>query len=106
MLFLSAKIKININYQVEESKIKDTFTKFNDESKLIKNGFTPKIQLAIQSTFGQFPALKIVQERLKFNDQLKNNLQLIVNDIGVNIISVELEDIEFLPENCCNLIQK
>jgi regulator of protease activity HflC (stomatin/prohibitin superfamily) len=91
-------LKLSVTYQVAPSDVAKIYNEYGSLDSAIDRIVTPRVYEQVKNTFGQYTAQRAVQERGKLNTDLTVNLQKVMVDTGINIISVQLENIDYTDE--------
>ena len=91
-----AKIGLSLNYSLNPANVGDIYTKYSTdyESRVI----IPQIMAKLKDVFGQYNAVEIIRAREKIALKIAEDLQKQFMDTGIQIESVQVENIDFSRE--------
>lgn len=89
-------IKITINYNVYKEKAKDLFSKVGDDYKNII--LLPAIEEATKSEFSQYSSNELATKREEVSTKIKDKLNEKLNEQGIEISSVSINNFDFSAE--------
>jgi len=87
-----ADISVTVNYDTEESKITDIYTKYGND--FISKVFAQNVQEAVKSASAKFTATELITKRDDFKIAVKENLQEKMPDI-INITGVAITNVDY-----------
>ena len=91
----AANLSASVNWRVDPSKIDIIYRSYKDEEGLRTRSIDRIIQSQIENTFGQYTAVRVVQERAKFSSDVKNGVTNALEEYPIIIESVQIENIDF-----------
>lgn len=87
-----AEISVTVNYDTEESKIMEIYTKYGND--FVSKVFAQNVQEAIKSASAKFTATELITKRDDFKIAVKESLQEKMPNI-INITSVAITDVNY-----------
>lgn len=92
----AADVKLSVNFQLNPSDVKKVYVTYgyDYESRII----IPQIQTQCKDAFGTFTAINIVRSRDSVANKIYDNLQHSLSQYGIDITSVQIENIDFSDE--------
>lgn len=92
----AADVKLSVNFQLNPSDVKKVYVTYgyDYESRII----IPQIQTQCKDAFGTFTAINIVRSRDNVANKIYDNLQHSLAQYGIDITSVQIENIDFSDE--------
>ena len=92
-----AEIRVSINYQIAPDQVENVYRQFGTLQGAVDRVISPKVYQNVKNVFGQYTAQKAIQERSKLNADILNAIQNSIQGSGVQITSVQVENIDFSP---------
>ena len=89
-------IKITINYNVNKEKVKDLFSKVGNAYKDVI--LLPAIEEATKSEFSQYSANELATKREEVSTKIKDKLNEKLNEQGLEISSISINNFDFSEE--------
>ncbi|MDR2744427.1 MAG: hypothetical protein LBB66_04435 [Desulfovibrio sp.] len=92
----TAVVIVSMNYSLNPGKVADIYTRLgvNYKDRVI----VPQIMAKSKDVFGQYNAVEIVQSRERVTEKIADELQAQFEDTGIQIESVQIENIDFSDE--------
>lgn len=87
-----ADVSVTINYDTEESKIAEIYTKYGND--FISKVFAQNVQEAVKSASAKFTATELITKRDDFKAAVKDSLQAKMPDI-INITGVAITNVDY-----------
>lgn len=87
-----ADVSVTINYDTEESKITEIYTKYGND--FISKVFSQNVQEAVKSASAKFTATELITKRDDFKSAIKESLQEKMPDI-INITGVAVTNVDY-----------
>lgn len=91
----TADLRISVNYQVSPDQVETIYRSYGSLEGAVERVIQPKIFENVKNVFGQYSAQRAIQERGKLNADILIALQNAVKGTGLQIISVQVENIDF-----------
>lgn len=97
-------VKVSINYQLDEDSAVNIYRKVGENYGLVI--LEPAIQEAVKGTISQFNAEEMVNKRNEVSTAIQETLKTKVNEYGLNILSVSLNNFDFSAEYNASIERK
>lgn len=91
----TAEMIISINYQINPTDVENIYRLYGSADSAVSRVLTPRVYEEFKNVFGQYTAQRAIQERGKMNDELTRSLQEAVKGSGLQITSVQVENIDY-----------
>jgi len=91
----TAELRISVNYQISPDQVENIYKNYGTLQGAIDRVIQPKIYENVKNVFGQYTAQRAIQERGKLNADILISLQNAVKNSGIQITSVQVENIDF-----------
>lgn len=94
----TAGIRVSVNYSIPVDKVGEVYSRFGGHEGLVNTALNTNVFNSVKEAFGQFTALKAVQDRNGLGLSILNNLKEVTAEYPINIKSVQIENIDFSDE--------
>lgn len=94
----TAEIRISVNYSIPPGGVTEVYSRFGGEEGLVSTVLNPNVYNSTKETFGQFTALRAVQDRNGLGVKILEDLQKITAGYPIEVKSVQIENIDFSTE--------
>ena len=91
----TADLRLSVNFQITPDQVETIYRSYGTLQGAVDRVITPKVYENVKNVFGQYTAQKAIQERGKLNADMLNALQKSVQGTGIQITSVQIENIDF-----------
>lgn len=92
---LITSYRISITYTYPSDKIEDVYKFFGTEDSILSTVVYPHVQQISKNIFGRYTAETIVHNRTDLENDISNELSAGLKKYPINIVSIQLEDINF-----------
>lgn len=94
-----AKLDVSVTFEPRIDRIKELYNKYKTIDYAFSELIKPYIPTHVKIVFGRYTSTKAIQERGKLNSDVKDALMYALGSDSVfNIISVNIEDVDFSKE--------
>lgn len=90
-----ANMRVSVNFSATD--VEKIYSEYGSLDAAAQRIIYPKIYQQVKIVFGKFSAQRAIQERDKFNAEVLAAVQQSTNGSGLQVISVQIEDITFSP---------
>lgn len=90
-----AELKLSVNFQISPEQVERIYKEFGSLDGAVSRVIQPRSFEAVKNVFGQYSAQRAIQERGKLNSDILLALQNSVKSTGIQITSVQVENIDF-----------
>lgn len=94
----TASIRVSVNYSIPPGQVSEVYARFGSEEGLVATVLNPNVYNSTKETFGQFTALRAVQDRNGLGLKILENLQAATKSYPIEVKSVQLENLDFSKE--------
>ena len=91
----TADLRLSVNFQITPDQVETIYRSYGTLQGAVDRVITPKVYENVKNVFGQYTAQKAIQERGKLNADMLMALQNSVKSTGIQITSVQIENIDF-----------
>jgi regulator of protease activity HflC (stomatin/prohibitin superfamily) len=91
----TAEMKMSVNFQIAPAQVERIYKEYGSVDGVVSRVLTPRLLQQVKNIFGQYSAQRSIQERGKLSSDILSVLQSSIEDTGVQIISVQVENIDF-----------
>lgn len=91
----TAELRLSVNYQISPDQVEMVYKNYGSLQGAVDRVITPKVYEQVKNVFGQYTAQRAIQERSKMNGDILAALQNAVKGSGIQITSVQVENIDF-----------
>jgi regulator of protease activity HflC (stomatin/prohibitin superfamily) len=91
----TAELRMSVNYQISPDQVEDVYKNYGSLASAVDRVVSPRVYENVKNVFGQYSAQRAIQERGKLNADILMSLQNSVKGTGVQITSVQVENIDF-----------
>lgn len=91
----TANLGLAVNYRVDPALVAQVYTQFGDLEQAAARMITPRAVAGSKIVFGQFNAIRAVQERGLLNQEIRDRIAQSLQDTGLVIEDVLVEDVSF-----------
>lgn len=91
----TAELRMSVNYQIAPEQVESIYKNYGSIASAVDRAVTPKVYENVKNVFGQYSAQRSIQERGKLNSDILIALQNAVKGSGVQITSIQVENIDF-----------
>jgi regulator of protease activity HflC (stomatin/prohibitin superfamily) len=91
----TAELRLSVNFQISSDQVERVYKDYGTLQGAVDRVINPKVYEQVKNVFGQYSAQRAIQERGKLNTDVTIALQNAVKDSGVQVISVQVENIDF-----------
>lgn len=91
----TAELRLSVNYQISPEQVERVYKNYGSLDAAVERVIQPKVFESVKNVFGQYSAQRAIQERGKMNADILIALQNSVKDSGIQITSVQVENIDF-----------
>lgn len=91
----TAELRLSVNYQIAPEQVETVYKNFGNIDSAVERVVAPKVYEQVKNVFGQYTAQRAIQERGKLNADITMALQNAVKGTGLQITSVQVENIDF-----------
>ena len=91
----TAELRLSVNYQIAPDQVERIYKEYGTLDGAVTRVITPKVYENVKNVFGQYSAQRAIQERGKLNADILMALQNAVKGSGIQITSVQVENIDF-----------
>ena len=90
-----AELKLSVNFQIAPEHVERLYKEFGSLDGAVSRVIQPRSFETVKNVFGQYSAQRAIQERGKLNTDILIALQNSVKSSGIQITSVQVENIDF-----------
>ena len=94
----TAGIRVSVNYSIPADKVGEVYSRFGGHQGLVTTALNTNVYNSVKESFGQFTALRAVQDRNGLGLSILTNLKEVTAEYPINIKSVQIENIDFSDE--------
>jgi regulator of protease activity HflC (stomatin/prohibitin superfamily) len=87
-------VKVSLRALPDATSVRELYTRYRDLEGFESNVLVPRTQEAVKTVFGQFDAVRAIQERAKLNTEVDEAVRKLVSG-PVSIEGVQIQDISF-----------
>ncbi len=98
------KIKVAINFQIDEKKAVDLYRRVGNSYK--ETVLDPAIQESIKGVMSKYTAEELIVNRNEVSDDMQSTLAERTSNYGINIISVSIKNFDFSAEYNASIEKK
>ena len=91
----TAELRMSINYQILPDQVERVYKEYGSLQGAVDRVINPRVFESMKNVFGQYSAQRAIQERGKLNSDILIALQNSVKSSGIQILSVQVENIDF-----------
>ena len=91
----TAELRMSINYQIMPDQVERVYKEYGSLQGAVDRVVNPRVYESMKNVFGQYSAQRAIQERGKLNSDILLALQNSVKSSGIQILSVQVENIDF-----------
>jgi regulator of protease activity HflC (stomatin/prohibitin superfamily) len=91
----TAELRMSINYQILPDQVERVYKEYGSLQGVVDRVINPRVFESMKNVFGQYSAQRAIQERGKLNSDILIALQNSVKSSGIQILSVQVENIDF-----------
>ena len=91
----TAELRMSINYQIMPDQVEIVYKEYGSLQGAVDRVVNPRVYESMKNVFGQYSAQRAIQERGKLNSDILLALQNSVKSSGIQILSVQVENIDF-----------
>jgi regulator of protease activity HflC (stomatin/prohibitin superfamily) len=91
----TAELRMSINYQIMPDQVERVYKEYGSLQGAVDRVINPRVYESMKNVFGQYSAQRAIQERGKLNSDILMALQNSVKSSGIQILSVQVENIDF-----------
>lgn len=91
----TAELRLSVNFQISPDQVERIYKNYGSLQNAVDRVVTPKLYENVKNVFGQYSAQRAIQERGKLNADVLQTLQKSVEGTGIQITSVQVENIDF-----------
>ena len=91
----TAELRMSINYQIMPDQVELVYKEYGSLQGAVDRVVNPRVYESMKNVFGQYSAQRAIQERGKLNSDILLALQNSVKSSGIQILSVQVENIDF-----------
>lgn len=91
----TADLRLSVNFQISPDQVERIYKNYGSLQNAVDRVVTPKLYENVKNVFGQYSAQRAIQERGKLNSDVLQALQKSVDGTGIQITSVQVENIDF-----------
>lgn len=91
----TADLRLSVNFQISPDQVERIYKNYGSLQNAVDRVVTPKLYENVKNVFGQYSAQRAIQERGKLNADVLQALQNSVQGTGIQITSVQVENIDF-----------
>lgn len=89
-----AQLKISVNYRLAADRVQEIYAQYGSSEGVINRLVRPHVFQQTKVVFGQYTAIRAIQERAKLNSDVAQSIQAAVTG-PVIVESVQIENIDF-----------
>jgi regulator of protease activity HflC (stomatin/prohibitin superfamily) len=90
-----ATVRVSVNYRIPEDRVADVYVNFSGEEGLKARVLDPRVYQAVKNVFGQYTAVRAIQERAKLNTDMLAAIQTALGDEPIIVTALQIENIDF-----------
>jgi regulator of protease activity HflC (stomatin/prohibitin superfamily) len=90
-----AAVRVSVNYRIPEDRVADVYVDFGGEEGLVNRILNPRVYQSVKNVFGQYTAVRAIQDRAKLNLDMLTALQNAIGDEPIVITGLQVENIDF-----------
>lgn len=91
----TAEVRLSVNFQISPDQVESIYKNYGTLQGAVDRVISPKVFENVKNVFGQYTAQRAIQERGKLNADILIALQNAVKSTGIQITSVQVENIDF-----------
>lgn len=102
-----AHLKVSVTYHPDPTKITELYSRFATVENTVARTLSPHVAQEIKVVFGQYTAVRAIQERAKLNTDIKSAIEGALDADKLLVIeSIQVEDILFSPTYMTSIEQR
>lgn len=90
-----ARMMVSVTYRVPVDRITDLYSEYGNINTLTARVIERRTPDAVKNVFGQFTAVRAIQERQKLGLDTTESVKLAMRDAPVQIVGVQMEEVSF-----------